>query len=103
MKELLRAGPLLNMGWVVALATLIPLGIGVLLDRRYDTAPLFILIGALIGIITGTVGAVRIAGRAIDAIGKAGEGAKDPVDSAHAESAESPEASRQERGKEDGA
>lgn len=89
MKELLRAGPLLNMGWVVALATMIPLGLGILLDRRFGTAPLFILIGALIGIIAGTVGAVRIAGRAIDALGKTGE------------DAETSDASRLERGKED--
>ncbi len=87
------------MGWVVALATMIPLGIGILLDRRFHTEPLFILIGALVGIIAGTAGAVRIAGRAIDAIGKAGEGVKDSADS----SAESPDVSRQERGKEDGA
>jgi len=72
-KELLRAGPLLNMGWAVALSTLIPLGAGILLDRHFDTAPLFILSGALVGIIAGTIGAVRIAGRAIDALGKAGD------------------------------
>ncbi len=88
-KEILRAGPLRNLGWAVALATLIPLGIGILLDRRFDTAPLFILIGALIGIVAGTVGAVRIAGRAIDALGKAGESDADS------------DVSRLERGKED--
>lgn len=70
LKDLIKTGPLLQMGWVVALSTLIPLGAGILLDRRLGTAPLFILIGALIGIIAGTVGAVRIATRAIDALGQ---------------------------------
>lgn len=70
MKQFLGAGPLLQVGWVVALSTLIPLGLGVLLDRCLGTAPLFILIGALIGIIAGTVGAVRITSRIIDALGQ---------------------------------
>lgn len=89
MKELLRSGPLLQLGWVLAFSTLVPLGLGILLDRRFDTAPLFILIGALVGIIAGTVGTVRTATRAIDALGRAGEGAA------------SADASRLERGKED--
>lgn len=70
MKQLLRSGPLLQLGWVVALSTLIPLGVGIFLDRRLGTAPLFILIGALIGILAGTIGAVRIASKAIEALGQ---------------------------------
>lgn len=70
MKQLLQSGPLLQMGWVVALSTLIPLGLGIWLDRRLDTAPLFILVGAIIGILAGTVGAVRIASKAIEALGR---------------------------------
>lgn len=70
MKQFLQAGPLLQLGWIVALSTLIPLGVGILLDRRLGTAPLFILIGALIGILAGTVGAVRIAGKAIEKLGR---------------------------------
>ena len=58
------------MGWIVALSTLIPLGVGVLLDRRLGTAPLFIIIGAAIGILVSTIGAVRVATRTIDAIGR---------------------------------
>jgi F0F1-type ATP synthase assembly protein I len=63
-------GPLLQLSWVVAFATLIPLGIGLWLDRRFGTAPLFILIGALVGIVAGTVSAVRIASRTIEALGR---------------------------------
>ena len=70
MQQLRNLGPLLQMGWVVALSTLIPLGAGIWLDRRLGTAPLFILIGALVGIIAGTVGAVRIATRTIDILGR---------------------------------
>ncbi len=69
MKDLLTSTSLLQLGWIVALSTLIPLGIGVLLDRRFGTAPLFILVGALAGIIGSTVAAVRITGRTIDALG----------------------------------
>ncbi len=69
MKDLLSSTPLLHLGWIVALSTLIPLGVGVLLDRRLGTAPLFIIIGAAIGILASTVGAVRIATRTLDALG----------------------------------
>jgi hypothetical protein len=71
-KELWRAGPLLQLSWVIALSTLLPLGAGILLDRLLHTSPLFILIGGLIGILAGTVGAVRISGRAIDALSPPG-------------------------------
>lgn len=69
MKDLLTSTSLLQLGWIVALSTLIPLGVGVLLDRRFGTAPLFILVGALVGIIGSTVAAVRITGRTIEALG----------------------------------
>lgn len=80
MRDIIRSGPLLQMGWVVAFSVLVPLGIGVLLDRRYETAPLFILVGALVGIIVSTVGAVRVASRAIDALGRAVEDEKAGAD-----------------------
>jgi F0F1-type ATP synthase assembly protein I len=69
-KDLLRAGPLLQMGWLVALSVLIPLGIGLLLDRRFGTAPLFVIVGALLGILTSTVTAVRITTRTIEALSR---------------------------------
>jgi F0F1-type ATP synthase assembly protein I len=68
-RDLLASTPLLQMGWIVALSTLVPLGLGVVLDRRLGTAPLFIIIGAVIGILASTIGAVRIATRTIDALG----------------------------------
>jgi len=63
-----RVGPLLQLSWVIALSTLLPLGAGILIDRMFHTAPLFILIGGLIGILAGTVGAVRITTRAIESL-----------------------------------
>jgi F0F1-type ATP synthase assembly protein I len=69
-KQLGAFGLALQLGWVVALATLIPLGLGVWLDRQFGTAPLFILIGALVGIGASTVAAVRIVVRNIETLGK---------------------------------
>jgi F0F1-type ATP synthase assembly protein I len=69
-KEIRNIGPFLQLGWVVALAILIPLGLGLWLDHRCATSPLFVLIGALVGIIVSTIGAVRLATRVIEALGK---------------------------------
>jgi F0F1-type ATP synthase assembly protein I len=80
MKQLLRSGPLLQLSWFVALSTLVPLALGILLDRRFGTAPLFILVGAAVGIIASTVGAVRIASRAIDALGHENLHPAEPLD-----------------------
>jgi F0F1-type ATP synthase assembly protein I len=57
------------MGLVVALATLVPLGLGLLLDRHFGTAPLFVLVLAPFGIIGGTIGVVRIASRRLESLG----------------------------------
>jgi F0F1-type ATP synthase assembly protein I len=57
------------MGLVVAFATLVPLGLGLLLDRHFGTAPLFVLVLAPFGIIGGTIGVVRIASRRLESLG----------------------------------
>jgi F0F1-type ATP synthase assembly protein I len=57
------------MAGVLVLSTLVPLGLGLWLDRRLGTAPLVLLICASIGIIAGTIGIVRIAGRTLEALG----------------------------------
>ena len=70
MKNLLRAGPLLQMSWIVALSVLLPLGVGLLVDRRFGTAPLFVIVGALLGILVSTISAARISTRTIEALGR---------------------------------
>ncbi len=63
-------GMLLHLGWTFALAVLIPLAIGLWIDHRLSTSPLFIFVGALLGILIATVGVVRVTTRAIDGLGK---------------------------------
>lgn len=52
-----------QLGWVVALSLLIPLLVGLWLDRRMGTLPLFLIIGVLVGTLSATVGTVRMAMR----------------------------------------
>jgi F0F1-type ATP synthase assembly protein I len=65
-RNLRSLGILLQLGWVVAFAVLIPLGLGLWLDRRLSTSPFFIFIGAIVGILASTVGVVRVTTRAVD-------------------------------------
>jgi F0F1-type ATP synthase assembly protein I len=73
MKRSSGAGHLWRLAWVVALSTLAPLGLGLWLDRRFGMAPLFVLIGSLVGITAATIGVVLVATRAIDALGRVPE------------------------------
>jgi len=50
-----------NLSWTMLFSLLLPLLVGIWLDRRLDTAPLFILIGAVLGILAATVGVARMA------------------------------------------
>jgi F0F1-type ATP synthase assembly protein I len=50
-----------NLAWTMLFSLLLPLLAGIWLDRRLDTAPLFILIGAVLGILGATVGVARMA------------------------------------------
>jgi hypothetical protein len=64
-----RKRPILRMVWMMALALILPLGIGLWLDHRLGVAPLFVLAGALMGILAATVSAVWVAGGEIEALG----------------------------------
>lgn len=46
----------LNMGWTMLFSLVIPLLIGVWLDKRLDSSPLFVLLGAILGVLAATVG-----------------------------------------------
>ena len=49
----------LEMAWVVALSTLIPLGIGLGLDYRLGTAPWVTLGGMVVGVVVSTANVLR--------------------------------------------
>ena len=51
----------MNLGWTMLFSLLLPLLGGIWLDNRLGTAPLFILIGATLGILAATVGVARSA------------------------------------------
>jgi F0F1-type ATP synthase assembly protein I len=53
-------GLALNLGWTMVFSLLLPLLAGVWLDKKLGTAPLFILIGAILGILAATVGVARM-------------------------------------------
>ncbi len=58
----------MNLGWTMVFSLLLPLLAGIWLDRKLDTAPLFILIGAGLGILAATVGVARMAMRAFRSV-----------------------------------
>jgi F0F1-type ATP synthase assembly protein I len=58
----------LNLSWTMLFSLLLPLLAGIWLDKRLGTAPLFILIGASLGILAATVGVARIAIRTFAAV-----------------------------------
>ncbi|MFN2290728.1 MAG: AtpZ/AtpI family protein [Anaerolineae bacterium] len=65
-----------NLGWTMLFSLLIPLLIGLWVDRKLGTTPLFTLIGAVLGILAATVGVARMAIRSFGAA--AGEESKQP-------------------------
>ena len=50
-----------NLSWTMLFSLLVPLFAGIWLDKKLDTAPLFILIGAVLGILAATIGVARMA------------------------------------------
>lgn len=51
----------LNLSWTMLFSLLLPLLAGLWLDNRFDSSPLFVLIGAILGIFAATVGVARMA------------------------------------------
>ncbi|MFN2220032.1 MAG: AtpZ/AtpI family protein [Anaerolineae bacterium] len=49
-----------NLSWTMLFSLLLPLLGGIWLDKKLGTAPLFILIGAVLGILAATVGVARM-------------------------------------------
>jgi F0F1-type ATP synthase assembly protein I len=65
----------MNLGWTMLFSLLLPLLAGIWLDKKLNTAPLFILIGAGLGILAATVGVARMAMRTFRSV--------DGTDTAH--------------------
>ena len=53
-------GLAMNMSWTMLFSLMIPLLAGLWLDKQLGTAPLFILIGAVLGISAATIGVARM-------------------------------------------
>ncbi len=53
-------GLAMNMSWTMLFSLLLPLLAGVWLDKKLGTVPLFILIGAILGISAATIGVARM-------------------------------------------
>lgn len=73
MKQTLSSGYFLRLVSAFLLSTLVPLGLGVWLDRRLGTGPLFLLVCASIGIVASSISIVRIATRALAVLGTPSE------------------------------
>jgi len=54
----------LNLSWTMLFSLLVPLLVGIWLDNMWGTMPLFVLLGAVLGILAATVGVVRMTLRA---------------------------------------
>jgi F0F1-type ATP synthase assembly protein I len=51
----------MNLSWTLLFSLLLPLLAGIWLDKKLATTPLFILIGAVLGISAATIGVARVA------------------------------------------
>lgn len=60
MKKWEAFGEAMQLSWVMLFALVIPLLAGIWLDKKLGTAPLFILIGTVLGIGAATVGVARM-------------------------------------------
>jgi hypothetical protein len=50
----------LQLSWVLLFSLLVPLFVGIWLDQKLHTSPLFVLLGAALGILAATVGVARM-------------------------------------------
>lgn len=62
----------LQLSWVLLFSLIIPLLAGIWLDKKLDTAPLFILIGMALGILAATVGVARMVIRTFGQVSRPG-------------------------------
>jgi F0F1-type ATP synthase assembly protein I len=79
-KKRLGKGPLSQLVAVVCLAMLAPLGLGLVLDHLFGTAPLGLFVCAVIGIVAATIAVVRIATRQMAALAQPSAPAGGPAE-----------------------
>jgi F0F1-type ATP synthase assembly protein I len=77
-KKRLGKSPWPRLVAVACLALLVPLGLGLVLDYLFGTAPLGLFVCAVIGITAATIGIVRIATRQMAALAQLAPSAGSP-------------------------
>ena len=55
------AAQFIGIGWYIAAAIVVPTLCGVWLDRKLGTAPLFILVGVILGVVVAFYGTYKMA------------------------------------------
>lgn len=63
MKQWSALSQAMQLSWTMLFSLLLPLLVGIWLDKRLGTVPLFILIGTVLGVLAATVGVARMAVR----------------------------------------
>jgi ATP synthase protein I len=60
MKQWRGLGLAMELSWTLLFSLLVPLMLGIWLDKKFNTTPLFILIGIFMGILAATLGMARL-------------------------------------------
>ncbi len=60
MKKSSMIGLAMELSWTMLFSLLLPLLLGIWLDQKFHTTPLFVLLGTLLGILAATVGVARM-------------------------------------------
>jgi F0F1-type ATP synthase assembly protein I len=63
MKQWRGLGLAMELSWTFLFSLLVPLLLGIWLDKKLNTTPLFILIGVFVGILAATLGMARLVTR----------------------------------------
>ena len=81
----------LNLSWTMVFSLLVPLFLGIWLDKTLDSTPLFILTGALLGVLAATLGVARMVLKTFPQTVTPRTEGRDPDSQAEASSEEEPE------------
>jgi F0F1-type ATP synthase assembly protein I len=60
MKQWRGAGLAMELSWTLLFSLLIPLLLGIWLDKQFNTTPILTLIGVFVGILAATLGMARM-------------------------------------------